>query len=99
MNLTKQALIDTITQELGASGTPISKTQVDAVLMRYSVVAARTIKAGGELPLPGIGKLKTIQRVARTGRNPATGAPIDIPAKTTVKLTVSKVLEETINEI
>lgn len=97
MSLTKQALIDTITQELGAAGTPISKTQVDAVLSRYASVASRTLKDGGEVPLPGLGKLKAGQRAARTGRNPATGKPMEIPAKTTVKLAVGKALEESLN--
>ena len=98
MNLTKQALVDTITQELGVGGTPISKVQVEAVLGRYAVIAVRALKAGGELPLPGIGKLKGTIREARIGRNPATGQPIDIPAKRVVSLTVSKVLKDTINE-
>lgn len=97
MSITKQALIDSITQELGAAGTPISKVQVDAVLSRYASVAARTLKAGGEVPLPGIGKLKASQRAARTGRNPATGQPIEIAAKTSVKLAVGKALEDALN--
>ncbi|WP_042919734.1 HU family DNA-binding protein [Stutzerimonas kunmingensis] len=97
MTITMKELIDAITQELGASGTPISKTQVDAVLNRYSVVAARTLKAGGDVPLPGLGKLKPVQRAGRTGRNPATGAVIEIPPKNTVRLAVGKGLDEAIN--
>lgn len=98
MNLTQKDLIDSIHQELGAAGTPISKTQVDAVLTRYSVVAARTLKAGGDVPLPGLGKLKASQRAARTGRNPANGQPIQIPAKMTAKLVVGKGLDEALNQ-
>lgn len=97
MSLTKQALIDTITQELGVSGTVISKTQVDAVLSRLSTVAARTLRDGGEVPLPGLGKLKASHRAARAGRNPANGQPIQIPAKTTAKLVVGKALEDALN--
>lgn len=97
MNLTQKDLIDTITNELGVSGTPVSKTQVDAVLNRLSIVTARTLKAGGDVPLPGIGKLKSSQRAARTGRNPATGTAIEIPAKTVVKLTLNKAMDEAIN--
>jgi len=52
MSLTQKDLIDTITNELGVHGTPISKTQVDAVLNRLSIVTARTLKAGGDVPLP-----------------------------------------------
>ncbi len=97
MSLTQKDLIDTITNELGAHGTPISKTQVDAVLNRLSIVTARTLKAGGDVPLPGIGKLKASQRATRTGRNPATGQAIEIPAKTVVKLTLNKAMDEAIN--
>lgn len=97
MSLTQKELIDTITQELGVSGTPINKTQVAAVLDRYAVIATRTLKAGGDVPLAGLGKLKAGQRAARTGRNPATGAAIEIPAKTTVKLSVGKALEEALS--
>jgi DNA-binding protein HU-beta len=97
MQLTQKDLIDTITQEVGVSGTPINKTQVEAVLNRLSIIATRTLKAGGDVPLPGLGKLKTGQRAARTGRNPATGAAIDIPSKVTVKLTTGKALDEALN--
>lgn len=97
MNLTQKDLIDTITQELGVSGTPIGKGQVAAVLNRLSLIATRTLKAGGDVPLPGLGKLKASQRAARTGRNPATGAAIEIPAKVTVKLTTFNTLDEALN--
>jgi DNA-binding protein HU-beta len=98
MNLTQKELTDAITHELGVSGTPISKTQVDAVLSRYATVAARTLKAGGDVPLPGLGKLKASQRAARTGRNPANGQPIEIAAKTTAKLVVGKGLDMALNQ-
>lgn len=97
MQLTQKDLIDTITQEVGVSGTPINKTQVEAVLIRLSIIATRTLKTGGDVPLPGLGKLKAGQRAARTGRNPATGAAIEIPAKVTVKLATGKALDEALN--
>jgi DNA-binding protein HU-beta len=40
--------------------------------------------------LPGIGKLVLQNRKARVGRNPATGAPIQIPARKVVKFRVAK---------
>lgn len=64
---------------------------------RLSIVTARTLKAGGDVPLPGIGKLKASLRAARTGRNPATGQAIQIPAKAVVKLTLNKAMDEAIN--
>lgn len=44
----------------------------------------------GEFTIPGLGKLVKAERKARTGRNPATGEAIQIPAKTTVKFRLAK---------
>jgi len=46
--------------------------------------------------LPGIGKLKLAHRKARMGRNPQTGAPIQIKAKTVVKFRVAKAAKDAI---
>ena len=46
--------------------------------------------------LPGLGKLKLKDRAARVGRNPATGATIQIPAKRVVKFQVSKAAKDAI---
>lgn len=46
--------------------------------------------------IPGLGKLVLAERLARKGRNPATGEIIDIPAKKVVKFRVAKIAKETI---
>ncbi len=46
--------------------------------------------------LPGIGKLLLVDRKARIGRNPATGAPIQIPARKAVKFRVAKACKDAI---
>lgn len=97
MSVTQKELIEIITTQLGATGTPISKTQVGAVLERLGQVSTRALQLGHDVTLPGLGKLKAIQRAARTGRNPATGAPMEIHAKTTVKLTAAKALLDSLN--
>ncbi len=53
-------------------------------------------KKSGEFTFPGIGKLVKKNRAARTGRNPATGATIQIPAKTVVKFRVAKAAKDAI---
>ncbi len=97
MTVTKKELIDTITQELGATGTPISKTQVAAVLEQFGAVATRAFKRGFDVPLPGLGKLKPTERAARNGRNPSTGQPMQVPAKRLIKFVETKALSETLN--
>ncbi len=54
------------------------------------------VKKDGEFVLPGFGKLVKVKRDARTGRNPATGATIQIPAKTVVKFRVAKAAKEAV---
>jgi DNA-binding protein HU-beta len=46
--------------------------------------------------IPGLGKLVLVQRQARIGRNPATGATINIPAKKVVKFRIAKAAKEAI---
>jgi DNA-binding protein HU-beta len=52
--------------------------------------AIRETKNSGQFVIPGIGKLVKAHRKARMGRNPQTGQPIKIPAKTVVRFRVAK---------
>ncbi len=46
--------------------------------------------------LPGLGKLVLVNRKARMGRNPATGEPIHIPAKTVLKFRIAKAAKDSV---
>ena len=46
----------------------------------FDEIAAR-LGEGGRVELRGFGAFSTREREARTGRNPRTGAPVDVPAK------------------
>jgi DNA-binding protein HU-beta len=59
-------------------------------------IALQEIKKNGLFVLPGLGRLVKSNRKARMGRNPATGQPIQIPAKTVVKFRVAKVVRDSI---
>lgn len=52
----------------------------------------------GECNIPGLGKIKLVERAAREGRNPATGEHITIPAKMGVKFMPAKALKDTVIE-
>ena len=47
-----------------------------------------------EFVLPGVAKLMVQQRGKRMGRNPATGARVEIPAKQVVKARIAKQLRD-----
>ncbi len=76
-------------------GVHINKADVEAMLGALADITMEEMSAeGGEVPLPGIGKLKADVRAARTGRNPQTGAAVEIPAKNVVKFVMAKLLKD-----
>ncbi len=94
--MTQKDLIDHVTKSLSSKGDAmhISKTAVGHVLGALGDVAAAELLGGGSVPLPGLGKLKAEARAARAGRNPRTGEPIQIAARTAVKFEAGKELKE-----
>ena len=53
-------------------------------------------EASDGFTITGLGKLVKVEREARTGRNPATGATIQIAAKTVLKFKIAKVAKDAI---
>jgi DNA-binding protein HU-beta len=74
----------------------ISKKTAAAGLEGIAALAVSETKKVGSFVLPGIGKLVLSKRKARMGRNPATGEPIKIPAKTVVKMRIAKACKDAI---
>jgi DNA-binding protein HU-beta len=68
----------------------VSNKQAAAFLENLAEVAIAQTKKNGVFVLPGIGRLKKVQRKARMGRNPQTGEAIKIKAKTTAKFYLAK---------
>ena len=67
-----------------------------AMLESLASMAIAEVKKNGMFVLPGIGRLVRVDRKARTGRNPATGESIKIPAKKVVKFRVAKAAKDAI---
>jgi len=74
----------------------LSKKVASSVIDEMAALAIAETKKAGVFTFPGIGKLVLVRRKARVGRNPATGEPINIPAKTVVKMRVAKACKEAI---
>lgn len=79
-----------------AEKTGLKKTQAKEFFGALAAMAASEVKKNGEFTLPGFGKLVKATRKAREGRNPATGNPIKIPAKTTVKFRLGKAMKDAV---
>ncbi len=67
------------------------------MLGTLSHIAAVQMQKGEELTLPGIGKLSIKHRPAKTGRNPATGVSMEIPAKNVPHFSAAKALKDAVN--
>ena len=79
-----------------AEGGTMSKKEVGEFLDKMVNLAYKEVKSSGEFVIPGLGKLVKVRREARMGRNPATGAQIQIPAKTVVKFRIAKAAKEAV---
>lgn len=89
--MTKTALVRLMAEKL-----EVSNKTAAAFLGTLSEVAVKETKKNGVFVLPGLGRLKKSARKARMGRNPQTGEPIKIPAKTVVKFYVAKAVKDSI---
>jgi DNA-binding protein HU-beta len=90
-SLTKTAMVALLAEE-----TKVAKKDVVAVLGGLAELACAQASAASGCTIPGLGKLKLVQRSARMGRNPATGESIKIPAKKVVKFVVAKAAKDAI---
>ncbi len=79
-----------------ASRWNVSKREAGEIYDHLVKLAYDEIKRAGEFVMPGLGKMAKKHRAARQGRNPATGATIQIPAKTVLKFAVSKAAKESL---
>jgi DNA-binding protein HU-beta len=65
---------------------------VDVALNAALDVIAAEIQSAGSINLKGIGRLFRTRRPAHPGRNPRTGAAVQVPAKTRVRFKASSCL-------
>ena len=84
-----------IVKEL-AEATGVGNKVSKQFLEKFSEIAVRETKKKGVFVMPGIGRLVRVERKARTGRNPATGESIKIPAKKVVKFRIAKAVKDAI---
>jgi len=86
--MTKPELIESVSSSLGTTKAEIERT-LEAILDR----ATNALAAGDKVELRGFGIFEAKETKARTGRNPATGATIDIPASRRATFRPSKELK------
>ncbi len=90
--MNKSELVSAIAEEAGL-------TKADAAKALDATVASITkaMSTGDSVAIIGFGTFKVGERSARTGRNPQTGAEMQIPAAKVPKFTAGKALKEAVN--
>ncbi|MDB5438231.1 MAG: integration host factor [Caulobacteraceae bacterium] len=74
----------------------ITKAQAKSIVDGVFAAITAAAKTGDEVSIPGFGKFKVQDKPARTGRNPSTGAAIQIAASKKVNFTAAKALKDAV---
>jgi len=75
----------------------ISKKETEITLNATLEAIADALRQGEKIQLVGFGVFEVKNRAARTGRNPKTKEPINIPASRTPQFKAGKTLKEIVN--
>ena len=79
-----------------AAATSLTQKDVTKVLEALVETVKITLKKGEDITLIGFGTFKVSSRAARTGRNPKTGAPLEIKASKVPSFKAGKALKEAV---
>lgn len=90
--MNKSELIDAI-----AASADIPKAAAGRALDAMIEAVGEALKSGDQVSLVGFGTFLVKERAARTGRNPQTGAPIEIAAAKVPGFKAGKALKDAVN--
>ncbi len=89
--MNKQDLAAKVHDMLGGT-----KVQAEEVVEMVIASITKALKSGDEVSIAGLGIFSTKMRPARTGRNPRTGATIQVPAMRVPKFRPAKALKDAV---
>ena len=92
----KTELFAHFVEHFAAFDVNLSRAHVREFFEELQRLCERQLQDAGECTLSGIATLVRQKREARTGRNPATGKTIEIPAKQVVKARIAKQLRDAV---
>ena len=90
--MNKSQLVDKISE-----GADLSKAAAGRALDSFIEAVGEALKAGDQVSLVGFGTFDLRERASRTGRNPQTGATIEIAAAKIPAFKAGKALKDAVN--
>jgi DNA-binding protein HU-beta len=89
--MNKTELVNSIAQRTGQSAASVGE-----VLAAFEGVVTEAVAGGDKVSIPGFLTFDRAERAARTGRNPATGGEIQIPAATVPRVKAGKTFKDAV---
>jgi len=89
--MNKTELVNAIAKKTGQTATSVGET-----LSAFEAIVTEAVAAGDKVQLPGFLTFDRAERAARTGRNPATGKEIAIPASTVPRVKAGKSFKDAV---
>ncbi len=90
--MTKADLIDDV-----ARTTELSRKDSEVIVDTIFEGIVKSLRVGDKIEIRGFGSFRTRHRNSRIGRNPKTGARVDVPAKDIPYFKPSKELKDLVN--
>lgn len=90
--MTKADLIDSL-----AAKADLPRPRAEELVNFFLDDVTAALKRGEKVNISGFGTFTVSDRKARTGRNPKTGEPIEIPASRSAKFRAGKVLKDSLS--
>lgn len=90
--MNKSELVSAIAEKAG-----LTKVQAAGALDATVASITAALAKGDQVAIIGFGTFKVGERAARTGRNPQTGAEMQIPAAKVPKFAAGKALKDAVN--
>jgi integration host factor subunit beta len=90
--MTKADLIEKV-----SSTAEVTRKDGEVIVETIFDSIVKSLRAGDKIEIRGFGSFRTRQRNPRTGRNPKTGAKVEVPAKKIPYFKPSKELKDIVN--
>jgi DNA-binding protein HU-beta len=90
---------DLVEKIFADQGPRVSKAQAARALDAVITGITGALKRGERVTISGFGTFSASKRKARVGRNPQTGEPINIPARTVARFTPGKELRKDLEKL
>ena len=90
--MNKQELLSAISEKSG-----LTKKDSEAALAAFIETVQESLKKGEKVQLIGFGSFEIRERAARSGKNPLTGEPMDIPAAKVPAFKAGRALKDLVN--